>query len=98
MSKETTALVANIIRNVVNHPTESKFHSIKTSVPKYQQLVAPHTDAVKLLLLAGFEEHNGVIGVPAVQPKDIEDMKILIDIVCKQLRQHFYILDFTSSR
>lgn len=82
LPKPTTELVANIIKNVANHPNEQKFHSIKTSVPKYAQLVAPYPDAVKLLNLAGFEEKNGVIGMHTVTPKDVEDMKILVDIVC----------------
>jgi hypothetical protein len=54
-------LVENIIKNILSHPEEEKFKTLKKSAKKIEELIIKPTGVVELLEVIGFSDKGEVL-------------------------------------
>ena len=81
--QQTMQLIKNILQNIVAHPYDDKFRSIKLSNPKLSEKIVQVKGALDILLLCGFsrvrENNEEYIKLYDADVQSMEVMKKIIE-------------------
>ncbi|CEM17404.1 unnamed protein product [Vitrella brassicaformis CCMP3155] len=70
--------IATVIRNVVNHPGEAKYRTLKKSNKSVQQKLG-RPEFAQLLKVAGFREQQDSYTIPEANTRDTSHIKAVLD-------------------
>lgn len=83
----TSKLLLKIVTNILNHTTEEKYRTIKTSTNTFMQKLLPISGALQCLLEVGFVEGDDKFTLPELSQEAIHSLRAMKSQIEEHLNQ-----------